>query len=110
MSGPDDFFAESAKKSDVAAVVAGLSEAHGHILLHSLGLTHGRIEYRNQFVTGEESTDYPDCMAMVEAGLMERRDFSALSGGDWLFLVTYAGKKAARAYKRAVRDALRGGK
>lgn len=66
-----------------------------HILRHSLGLTSGREMYRNHFVTGEGSDDYAGCMALVDAGLMERRGFSALTGGDWCFTVTEAGKRAA---------------
>ena len=64
-----------------------------HILQHSLGVDrHGQGErYRNHFVTGEGSVDYPDCMALVGAGLMERRGYSALAGGDWCFTVTEAG-------------------
>lgn len=65
-----------------------------HILQHSLGVDqHGRGEqYHNHFVTGEGSTDYPHCMALVEAGLMTRRAGNALSGGDDVFFVTDAGK------------------
>lgn len=64
------------------------------ILQHSLGLDQfGRGNmYRNRFITGEGSIDYPHCMALVERGLMERRGFSALTGGDWFFEVTEAGK------------------
>jgi hypothetical protein len=47
--------------------------------------------YRNYFVTGEGSDDYADCEALVEAGLMERRQ------RDWvpdnIYVVTQAGKK-----------------
>ena len=68
------------------------------ILRHSLGLRddgRGRA-YRNHFVTGEGSTDYPHCMALVDAGLMTRRKGSALSGGDDIFIVTEAGRLAAQ--------------
>jgi hypothetical protein len=67
-----------------------------HILKHSLGLTKGGLEYRNHFVTGKGSTDYPQCMALIDKGLMTRRDGSPLTGGDDLFRVTEEGKKIAR--------------
>lgn len=62
------------------------------ILRHAVGWPK---MYRNHFVTGEGSTDYPDCMALVEAGLMERRGSSELSGGDYVFTVTEAGEQVA---------------
>lgn len=68
------------------------------ILRHSLGLKEdgsGR-EYRSHFVTGEGSSDYPQCVALVEAGLMTFRPGSELTGGGGLFLVTESGRKAAR--------------
>jgi hypothetical protein len=66
-----------------------------HILQHSLGIDqYGRGErYRNHFVTGEGSTDYPACMSLVAKGLMMRRDGSPLTGGDYLFRVTEAGQE-----------------
>ena len=69
------------------------------ILRHSLGVGDdgkGR-SYRNHFVTGEGSTDYPHCMALVDAGLMKRRKGNVLTGGDDLFTVTEAGREAAAA-------------
>ena len=65
-----------------------------HILQHSLGVDQfGRGErYRNHFVTGEGSVDYPICMEAVERGLMHRRSGNALTGGNDLFTVTDAGK------------------
>ena len=69
------------------------------ILRHSLGLRDdgkGR-EYRNHFVTGEGSDDYPSCVALVDAGLMTRCKGNALTGGDDVFYATDAGKDAARA-------------
>lgn len=65
-----------------------------HILQHSLGIDQfgqGR-QYRNHFCTGPESTDWDACNAMVGDGLMIRRDGSALTGSDYLFHVTDAGK------------------
>lgn len=68
-----------------------------HILQHSLGLDeYGRgTMYRNHFVTGEGSLDHPHCVALVEAGLMNQRVDHPLAGGDDLFTVTDAGKRAA---------------
>ena len=72
------------------------------ILRHAIGLNddgkagkHG--EYRNHFVTGKGSNDYADCMALVASGHMIRRAGSELTGGDDLFMVTDAGRSAARA-------------
>jgi hypothetical protein len=63
------------------------------ILQHSLGLNEfGQgSQYRNHFVTGSGTTDYPTCMALVEQGLMTRRSGSAISGGSDIFSVTDAG-------------------
>lgn len=70
---------------------------HLYILQHSIGADqYGRIVRgggRNHFVTGEGSTDYPHCMALVAAGLMTRRAGSVISGGDDIFQVTEAGKR-----------------
>jgi hypothetical protein len=68
------------------------------ILRHSLGLRENGSgkSYRNHFCTGPGSTDYPHCMALVESGHMIRRNGNALTGGDDLFIVTDAGKAAAR--------------
>lgn len=74
-----------------------LTKAQRHILRHSLGLTRGKREYRNHFVTGPGSKDHDDCMALTEMGLMTRRAGNELSGGDDVFTVTDAGKDAARA-------------
>jgi len=67
-----------------------------HILQHSLGLDqYGRgTFFRNHFVTGEGSKDHADCMALVAAGLMTMRSGNPLSGGDDVFSVSDAGKKA----------------
>lgn len=79
-----------------AGDVAGVDLARGlHILQHSLGVDqYGRgRRYRNHFVTGEGSTDYPDCCALVDAGLMVKQRGSPLTGGDDAFFVTDAGKR-----------------
>jgi hypothetical protein len=71
------------------------------ILQHAIGRDeYGRPrsasnpEFRNHFVTGEGSRDHPYCMELVEAGLMTRRQGSAISGGDDIFHVTEAGRAA----------------
>lgn len=73
-----------------------LSPEQMHILRHSLGVPEPKQSnmYRNHFVTGEGSKDHPDCMELVELGLMTRRAGNQLTGGDDLFLVTEAGKVA----------------
>jgi hypothetical protein len=71
------------------------SAAQIHILCHSLGLTYGREMYRNHFVTGEGSTDHPDCEALVNMGLMTKQAGGPLTGGDDAFFVTEAGKAVA---------------
>ena len=79
--------------TDRAAVEA--DRAILHILQHSLGVDQfgqGK-QYRNHFVTGEGSTDYPHCMSAVDAGLMYRRDGSDITGGMDLFHVTDAGRR-----------------
>jgi hypothetical protein len=79
----------------------GLRAAKLHILQHSLGVDQfGQgDQYRNHFVTGEDSVDYDNCMALVSDGLMRRRDGAGLPfGGDHLFHVTDAGKKFVAEY------------
>lgn len=66
------------------------------IMRHALGLGRGRAPWRNHFVTGPGSTDYPHCEALVAAGLMARHDGSPLSGGDPVYSVTEAGRAALR--------------
>jgi hypothetical protein len=92
-----------------AARVAGmLSEAQIHILRHSLGVPDpGQTNmYRNHFVTGEGSLDHPDCMALVEAGLMTRHRGNPVTGDMDLFLVNDAGKRAVRQHLQEQTDAL----
>lgn len=64
-----------------------------HILQHSLGLDeYGQGEqYRNHFVTGEGSNDFPLCRELVAEGLMMERVGGVLSGGDSVFYVTPEG-------------------
>jgi len=64
------------------------------ILQHSLGVNqYGQgNQYRNHFVTGPKTTDWPHCMALVSEGLMQRHPPSALTGGSDCFTVTDAGR------------------
>lgn len=76
------------------------TEQH-NILRHALGLSSVGLkssdrEFRNHFVTGPGSTDYPHCEGLVALGLMTKRPGYALSGGDPIYAVTDAGKMAAR--------------
>ena len=66
------------------------------ILRHALGLGRSEREYRNHFVIGPGSTDYPHCEALVAEGLMTRREGHPLSGGDPIYYVTDEGKAVAR--------------
>lgn len=69
-----------------------------HILRHALGVGDDgrRAAYRNHFVTGQGSTDYPLCKELVARGLMTQRSGNELTGGCDLFVVTEAGRSAAR--------------
>lgn len=82
--------------------VGRLAPERVDILRHALGLGRGSREYRNHFVTGPGSTDYPHCEALVAAGLMTRSEGHALSGGDPVFRVTEAGRVAAGLRPRTV--------
>ncbi len=64
-----------------------------HILQHSLGVDqYGQgNQYRNHFVTGPGTNDWPYCQALVAAGLMTCHVPSALTGGMPCFVVTPAG-------------------
>lgn len=69
---------------------------------HALGLPNRRnTSYRNYFVTGDGSADYPHWMSMVNAGFAARRRGGQLTGGDDIFRLTRAG--ADRALKRGER-------
>jgi hypothetical protein len=80
--------------TDIAKIIAGLTEEQDHIIRHSLGLNYKRRPYRNHFCTNEGTTDWPHCMALVESGHMTRRAGNPLSGGDDVFIVTRIGKAA----------------
>lgn len=82
--------------SPQAVSAKGAHQAQGlHILQHSLGVDQfgqGK-EYRNYFVTGEGSTDYDECVALVADGLMTQRKGNQLTGEMDAFFVTDAGKR-----------------
>lgn len=67
-----------------------------HILQHSLGVDrYGRgTQYRNHFVAGFD--DLENCRELVRLGFMVERPASVLTGGDPVFFVTDAGKRAMR--------------
>lgn len=64
-----------------------------HILQHSLGVdNHGQgDQYRNHFVTGADSDDWPACRELVAEGLMTETPGNAITGGGSVFRVTPAG-------------------
>ena len=74
------------------------------VMRHALGLGRASREYRNHFVTGPGTTDYPHCEALVAAGLMRRREGNPLSGGDPIYSVTDAGRAALRCAEDAQRE------
>ena len=49
-------------------------------------------DYRNHFCTSEGGSDWELCEEAVRAGLMTKHPPSAISGGDWIFVVTPNGK------------------
>ena len=65
------------------------------ILQHALGLdAFGRgNQFRNHFVTGPGSNDFPPCRELVAEGLMQDMGSNALTGGDTCFVVTRDGKE-----------------
>jgi hypothetical protein len=69
-----------------------------HVLQHALGRDqHGKPrsggkDYRNRFCAGEGSDAFLTCREAVAQGLMVERPPHALSGGDYVFSVTDAGK------------------
>lgn len=81
-----------------------MSPDHLGVLCHSLGLDdrgRGRA-YRSHFVTGPGSKDWKACNALVDAGLMTKHEPRELTGGDFLFVVTDAGREAVRAHFAAL--------
>jgi len=77
---------------------SALSEQQLHILRHALGVGEDGCgtSYRSHFVTGKGGADHQHCMALVERGYMVQRTGNAVTGGDDLFMVTDAGRAAAR--------------
>ena len=71
-----------------------MTKEQREIIRHALGLNRSYSEYRNHFVTGPESTDYPHCEALVAAGLMTKILGNELSGGDDIYSVTDEGRAA----------------
>lgn len=68
-----------------------------HVLQHALGRDeHGKSrngrDYRNHFCAGDGSADFATCREAVAQGLMAEHPPRALSGGDYTFTVTDAGK------------------
>jgi len=78
------------------------------LLLHTLGLSERcEVPFRNHFVTGEGSPDYPVLVQLEALGDMERRrrpDF--LAGDDIVFAATAAGRGRALAAAAASRPRL----
>lgn len=65
------------------------------ILQHALGRDqYGRgTDYRNHFCAGEGSDDFKLCREAASQGLMREYPPHEISGGDFVFMVTDAGKK-----------------
>lgn len=64
-----------------------------HILQHALGVDRYGLgeQYRNHYVGGVE-----ECRPLVAMGYMTEHKASEITGGDPLFTVTIAGKKAVK--------------
>lgn len=89
--------------SDAMPPLPEPTDEQREIMRHALGLNRGNREYRNYFVTGPGTTDYPHCEALVAAGLMARRAGSQLSGGDFIYSVTDTGRAVLRNRAAAIR-------
>ena len=73
-----------------------LTEEERKLARHALGFARGRVEsYRNYFVTDRAGTDGAIWMGMVEKGAATVQAGNAMTGGDDLFRLTYAGATAA---------------
>ncbi len=79
---------------------APINQQQLEVLRHALGIVLGRSGTgdggRNHFVTGAGGADHRICMSLVDLGMMQRHAGSDLSGGDDVFVVTTAGRSAAR--------------
>jgi hypothetical protein len=72
--------------------VSELSYTERELMEHATAWHHHRRLYRNHFVTGPGTTDWPTVQALCSRGLMmQTRAPSELSGGDAVFTVTEAG-------------------
>lgn len=77
------------------------------VLQHALGRDEygrsrgGRPDYRNHFCAGEGSADFAACREAVALELMVERAPNALSGGDYVFFVTDAGKAYVAGHSHA---------
>lgn len=69
-----------------------------HVLQHALGRNQygksrdGGEDYRNHFCAGEGHADFATCREAVAQGLMQEHAPREISGGDYIFTVTDAGK------------------
>lgn len=61
------------------------------VMSHALGARSATPGYRNHFCTGEGSTDYPICEALVVKGLMTKHTRNWTP--DNIYVVTPAGRK-----------------
>nr|DAH83242.1 MAG TPA: hypothetical protein [Caudoviricetes sp.] len=69
------------------------------LLNHALGLRPDRREpFRNHFVAGDGHHDQSDLLALVDAGMMTRRDNPEWMGGGDVFHVSDAGTEYAIAH------------
>jgi len=69
-----------------------------HVLQHSLGRNqygknpNVREDYRNHYCASEGHHSFAACREAVALGLMLEWTPSEISGGDYVFVVTYAGR------------------
>ncbi len=82
----------SASKRTEGGPMQTITQRQDHILRHALGVTHGREEYRNHYVTDRGSDSFADCEALVGMGLMSRHKRSWVGG--YIYAVTSAGREA----------------
>ncbi len=70
-----------------------LTKEEKDVLIHAL--TGGtKNVYRNSFVTGVGTTDFPLCESLLEKKAMVKTKLSAMYGGDFLYSVTPTGAEA----------------
>lgn len=63
---------------------------------HALGLKDGHKQsYRNYFVAGQDHPDFPNWQAMAKAGEAFHHGPNPIFGGDYCFVLTRDGAKAA---------------